>query len=98
MSSPYPPYANNGQYQQQPSPASQQGWQGQGQPQQYQMPQSQPYAQQQQAPMSQGKWEGQYTQDYGQKSQKLDAIKPKYVHLNFRLGLRGLEAREGGRR
>lgn len=78
--SPYPPYnpnQNNGQYQQQQSP---QQWQGQGQGQPYAMQGSQPYAQQQ-APMPQGgnKWEGQYSQDYGQKTQKLDEIKPKCV-------------------
>ncbi|KAK4702786.1 hypothetical protein P7C70_g3436, partial [Phenoliferia sp. Uapishka_3] len=78
MSTPYPPYnpnQNEGQYsQQQDYSNGQQPPQQYAQQQQYAMPPSNPYAQQQVQPSS--KPEGQY---YGDKVQKLDEIKPRFV-------------------
>ncbi|KAI5476925.1 hypothetical protein MNV49_007026 [Pseudohyphozyma bogoriensis] len=86
MSSPYPPagqaadYYNTGNsYGQQQQPQYQQ-YGGQPQQQQYAMPPTQNYAPQQ-PPPQQGheKWnQQQYSQDYGNKNDKFDDMKPKW--------------------
>lgn len=60
------PYMESQNYGGQPQQQAPQQWQQQG-----------GYAGPQQGQYGGGKWEGQYTQDYGNKTEKFDAIKPK---------------------
>ncbi|KAM0750747.1 DUF580-domain-containing protein [Meredithblackwellia eburnea MCA 4105] len=69
---PYPPPQGGQQYYPPPPPNMQQS-----------QPYAQQYQQQQAQAQPQGKWEQQYSQDYGNKQDKFDNMKPKWNDLIF---------------